>query len=34
MSEDYLAFLHDAFSENQVRLREILGESQAAAVFN
>jgi hypothetical protein len=33
-NEDYLAFLHDALSENQVRLREILGESQAKAVFN
>lgn len=34
VSEDYLAFLHDVFSENQVRLREILGESQAEAVFS
>jgi hypothetical protein len=34
VSEDYLAFLHDALSENQARLREILGESQAKAVFS
>ena len=33
VSEDYLAFLHDELSENRVRLREILGESQANALF-
>ena len=33
ISEDYLAFLHDELAENQVRLREILGDSQAQAVF-
>ena len=34
ISVEYLAFLHDELSENQVGLREILGESQAKAVFN
>ena len=34
VGEDYLLFLHDAFSENQARLREIFGESQARAVFS
>ena len=34
VSEAYLAFLHDALSENQARIREILGESQAGAVFS
>jgi hypothetical protein len=33
INEDYLAFLHDELAENQIRLREILGESQAQAVF-
>ena len=33
ISEDYLAFLHDELADNQIRLREILGESQAQAVF-
>jgi hypothetical protein len=33
VNEDYLAFLHDELAENQIRLREILGESQAQAVF-
>jgi hypothetical protein len=31
--EDYLAFLHDELAENQIRLREILGDSQAQAMF-
>lgn len=34
INEDFLAFLHDELSENQVGLREILGESQAKAVFS
>jgi hypothetical protein len=34
VSEDYLAFLHEELSENQARLGEILGESQAEAIFN
>jgi hypothetical protein len=34
VSEDYLAFLHDALSENQARIKEILGETQAGAVFS
>ena len=34
VDEDYLAFLHDELSENQIRLREILGESQATAVLS
>jgi hypothetical protein len=34
VSEDYLVFLHDELSENIVRLREILGDSQAQAVFS
>ena len=34
VSDDYLAFLHDEISDNQARLREILGESQARAVFS
>jgi hypothetical protein len=34
ISEDYLAFLHDVLSENQIRLKEILGESEAGAVFS
>ena len=33
ISEEYLAFLHDELAENQIRLREILGDSQAQAVF-
>jgi hypothetical protein len=33
ISDDYLAFLHDELAENQIRLREILGDSQAQAVF-
>jgi hypothetical protein len=33
INEDFLAFLHDELSENQARLREILGESRASAVF-
>ena len=33
VSEEYLAFLHDELAENQIRLREILGDSQAQAVF-
>lgn len=33
VSEDYLAFLHDQMAENQARLRELLGESQAQAIF-
>jgi hypothetical protein len=33
VSKDYLAFLHDELAENQIRLREILGESQAQVVF-
>jgi len=33
VSEDYLAFLHDELAENQVRLREILGDTQAQAMF-
>jgi hypothetical protein len=33
ISEDYLAFLHDELAENQIRLREILGDSQAQAMF-
>jgi hypothetical protein len=33
VSEDYLAFLHDQLAENQARLRELLGESQAQAIF-
>lgn len=34
VSEDYLAFLHEMLSGNQVRLREILGGRQAKAIFN
>jgi len=34
VSEDYLAFLHDELSENQSRLRQILGESQSKAIFS
>ena len=34
VSEDYLAFLHDELSENQARLRELLGESQSRAIFS
>jgi hypothetical protein len=30
---EYLAFLHDQLAENQMRLRELLGESQARAIF-
>jgi len=30
---EYLAFLHDQLAENQQRLRELLGESQARAIF-
>jgi hypothetical protein len=33
ISEEYLAFLHDELAENHIRLREILGDSQAQAVF-
>jgi len=33
ISEEYLAFLHDQLAENQIRLREILGDSQAQAMF-
>lgn len=34
ISEEYLAFLHDEISENYLRLREILGESQASAIMS
>ena len=34
VSEDYLAFLHDELAENQARLREILGDSQASAILS
>ena len=34
ISEDYLAFLHDELSENQARLKQILGESQSKAIFS
>ena len=30
---EYLAFLHDQLAENQQRLRELLGDSQARAIF-
>jgi hypothetical protein len=33
ISEDYLAFLHDELAENQARLKEMIGDSQAQAVF-
>jgi hypothetical protein len=33
INEDYLAFLHDELAENHIRLREILGDSQAQAMF-
>jgi hypothetical protein len=34
ISEDYLVFLHDELAENQARLRDVLGESGAKAVFS
>lgn len=34
VSEEYLTFLHDEISENHSRLRELLGESQAAAIMS
>ena len=34
ISADYLAFLHDELSENQARIREILGDNQARAIFS
>ena len=34
VSEDYLVFLHDELAENQSRLREILGDSQASAILS
>ena len=34
VSEGYLAFLHDELSENQARLRELLGDSQSRAIFS
>jgi hypothetical protein len=33
ISEDYLVFLHDELANNQKRLKELLGESQAKTIF-
>jgi hypothetical protein len=34
VGEEYLAFLHDELSENQTRLRDLLGDSQSRAIFS
>lgn len=34
VNEEYLAFMHDELAENHARLKETLGESGAAAVFD